>query len=268
MPRRLEVAMKFVCLQDKQEIEQFLRRNILLHIYSIGDLDDFFWPYTTWYGLKTNGNLTAVTLLYSGHAIPILLALSENYNTIAELLRSISHVLPPRFYTHLSPGLESVLSDTHDFVSHGEHYKMALQDKGKVANFDCSGVVTLGMVGLEEIQAFYQYSYPENWFDPRMLATQQYFGIRIGGQLVSAGGIHVYSSQYRVAALGNIATHPAHRGRGYGKAVTARICQSVSKAVNDVGLNVKADNHNAITCYGRLGFVKIAAYREFMVHRK
>ena len=101
-----------------------------------------------------------------------------------------------------------------------------------------------------------------------MLATQQYFGIRIGGQLVSAGGIHVYSSQYSVAALGNIATHPAHRRRGYGKAVTARICQSVSKAVDRIGLNVKADNHNAITCYERLGFEIIATYGEFMVHLK
>ena len=260
--------MKFVCLHDKQEIEQFLRRNILLHIYSIGDLDDFFWPYTIWYGLKTNDNLSAVALLYSGQVLPILLALSENYDAIAELLRSISHFLPPRFYAHLSPRLEGVLSDTHHFVPHGEHYKMALHDKGKIANFDCSGVVPLSAVELEKILEFYQDSYPDNWLDPRMLATQQYFGIRIGGQLVSAGGIHVYSSQYSVAALGNIATHPAHRGQGYGKAVTARICQSVSKTVNHIGLNVKADNQNAITCYERLGFKIIATYGEFMVHRK
>ena len=260
--------MKFVCLHDKQEIEQFLRRDILLHIYSIGDLDDFFWPYTIWYGLKTNDNLSAVALLYSSQELPILLAISQNHGAIAELLRSISHLLPPRFYAHLSPGLEDVLSDTHHFVSHGEHYKMALHDKEKIAKFDCSGVVPLTTVEVEEIQAFYQDSYPGNWFDPRMLATQQYFGIRIGGQLVSAGGIHVYSYQYSVAALGNIATHPAHRGRGYGKAVTAKICQSLSKTVNHIGLNVKADNQNAMTCYEGLGFETIATYGEFMVHRK
>jgi predicted GNAT family acetyltransferase len=101
-----------------------------------------------------------------------------------------------------------------------------------------------------------------------MLDTHQYFGIRSGGQLVSAGGIHVYSPVYGVAALGNIATHPTHRGKGYGKAVTARVCQSVAKAVKEIGLNVKADNQPAITCYERLGFKTIAVYGEFMVHRK
>ena len=262
------MAMGFVCLHDKQEIEHFLRRDVQLHLYSVGDLDDFFWPYTTWYGLKTNGSLSAVALLYSGQVLPILLALSENLNVITELLRSIHHLLPSRFYAHFSPGLECVLSRTHHLVPHGEHYKMALHDNVKSANFDCSEVAPLSLAELGEIQAFYQESYPGNWFDPRMLETQQYFGIRAAGRLVSVGGIHVYSPQYGVAALGNIATHPAHRGRGYGKAVTAKVCQSVSQAVTDIGLNVRADNQSAIACYKRLGFETIAAYGEFMVHRR
>lgn len=260
--------MRFICLHDKQEIEHFLRQDISLHIYSVGDLDDFFWPYTTWYGLRTNGSLSAIALLYSGQSLPTLLALSQECEAMTELLRSVNHLLPARFYAHLSPGLGSVLSDTHLLDPHGEHYKMTLHDKTRVSNFDCSGVVALSLAELEEIQAFYQDSYPGNWFDPRMLETHQYFGIRAGGKLVSAGGIHVYSSQYRVAALGNIATHPAHRGRGYGKAVTARICQSLDKEVNDIGLNVKTDNTSAIACYERLGFETIAAYGEFLVHRK
>ena len=44
--------MSLVCLHDKAVIEGFLRRNPLLHIYPLGDLDDFFWPHTTWYGLQ------------------------------------------------------------------------------------------------------------------------------------------------------------------------------------------------------------------------
>jgi ribosomal protein S18 acetylase RimI-like enzyme len=33
-----------VCLHAKQEVEAFCRRSPFLHLYSIGDLDDFFWP--------------------------------------------------------------------------------------------------------------------------------------------------------------------------------------------------------------------------------
>ena len=37
-------------LRDKNKIESFLRKNPFLHIYGLVDLDDFFWPRTTWYG--------------------------------------------------------------------------------------------------------------------------------------------------------------------------------------------------------------------------
>ena len=161
---------------------------------------------------------------------------------MAELLLSIHHLLPLQFYAHLSPGLASVLRDTHHLAPHGMHYKMALSGPTKLAQIDGFGVVQIGAAELAELQAFYQESYPGNWFNPRMLETQQYFGIRADGRLVSAGGIHVYSPRYRVAVVGNIATHPAHRGRGYGTAVTARVCQSLAQAVKDIGLNVKADN--------------------------
>ncbi len=145
---------------------------------------------------------------------------------------------------------------------------MALQDQASIDKFDTSGVVPLCSAELEEIQTFYEDSYPGNWFDPRMLGTGQYFGIRARGTLACVGGIHVYSPEYRVAALGNIATHPDHRGNGFGKAVTARICQSLSLTVEHIGLNVKADNHAAITCYEQLGFRKVAEYGEFLVRRR
>lgn len=35
--------METCALHDKARIEAFLRKNVYLHIYSIGDLDDFFW---------------------------------------------------------------------------------------------------------------------------------------------------------------------------------------------------------------------------------
>ncbi len=56
--------MKAICLHSKEEIEKFLRRNTFLHLYSIGDLDDFFWQYTTCYALKENQKITQLALLY------------------------------------------------------------------------------------------------------------------------------------------------------------------------------------------------------------
>jgi len=52
-------------LKDKARIEAFLRKNAELHLYSLGDLDDFFRPRTTWYGWQQNGELQDIVLIYS-----------------------------------------------------------------------------------------------------------------------------------------------------------------------------------------------------------
>ena len=44
--------MKLVSLHDKDTIARLLRRVVCLNLYAIGDLDDFFWPHTIWYGLE------------------------------------------------------------------------------------------------------------------------------------------------------------------------------------------------------------------------
>lgn len=260
--------MTSVCLHDKATIERVLRENVYLHIYGIGDLDEFFWPYTTWYATKSDTGISAIALLYAGQSLPTLLALSEKPDSMHGLLESISHLLPQRFYAHLSPGLESVLSSTHHLDPHGEHLKMALLHRSAVDTCDCADTCVLGRDDVNEIVEFYKQCYPGNWFDPRMLETDQYFGIRKEGCLVSVAGTHVYSQEYKVAALGNIATAPSHRNKGYARRATAKTCQSLLDDVCHIGLNVKADNDTAISCYKKLGFDIVASYGEYMVQRK
>ncbi|MHC4742600.1 MAG: GNAT family N-acetyltransferase, partial [Planctomycetota bacterium] len=215
--------MQLVSLHDKDEIERFLRRDVYLNIYALGDLDDFYWPHTVWYALRSDGEIHALALLYLNRPLPALLALSEPADPIRQLLESVKHLLPPRFHAHLNPGLDTVFHDTHSLEPHGEHHKMALLDAGALAEQDCSGVIQLTEADLEEVQRFYEQSYPNNWFDPRMLQTNRYFGIREDGQLTSVAGVHACSAKYKVAALGNIATHGDHRGRGFAKKVTAKL---------------------------------------------
>ncbi len=252
-------------LHDKNEIEAFLRQNVFLQIYSIGDLDDFFWNYTTWYALKQNGTIKAIILFYTGPSTPPLLALTDDIEPMKELLRSIRRLLPNRFYTHLTPGLEEVIQEQFQLKPYGEHYKMALKHKSRWEKIDSSKVIPLSMADLDDILKLYEASYPNNAFDPRMLETNQYFGIRGEDELLSIAGIHVYSKQYSVAALGNVATHPDYRGRGYGKAVIARLCKSLSETVGHIGLNVKSDNRAAISLYEKLGFEVVCSYGEYMV---
>ncbi len=257
--------MSFFYLHDKEEIEKFLRKDIFLNIYGIGDLDDFFWPYTCWFGHRSGGEIDAAVLLYTGMELPTLIALSENTDRTRKLLKSVAHVLPETFYGHFSPGLESVFQFTHSVASHGKYIRMALLDERIVSGTDCGESIRLDSGDLDEILEFYRMSYPGHWFDPRMLETGQYFGIRRDERLVSVGGIHVFSPKYGVGTLGNIATLPDFRGRGLGKTITARVCQSLLKDVVHIGLNVRSDNIAAVSSYEKLGFNKVASYGEFMI---
>jgi ribosomal protein S18 acetylase RimI-like enzyme len=256
--------MKAVCIHDQDKIAAFLRRHPFLHLYSLGDLDDFFWHYTTWYAFTQNEDMKQLALLYTGTSLPVLLGLTEEpTDLMKDLVRSIIYLLPRHFYAHLSRDVATVLADDYEIRTHGLHYKMALTNLVNLNAFDTSDVIPLSVANKSELEEFYRVSYPGNWFEPRMLETGYYYGIRRKEALVSVAGVHIYSQSYKVAALGNIATHPLFRGQGLAGIVCAKLCQELSQTVDYIGLNVKADNSKAIACYTKLGFECIATYEEY-----
>lgn len=261
--------MKLASLHDKVEIESFLRRNTYLHIYSIGDLDDFFWPNTVWYGLKRGEEIREIALLYTAMTMPVMLALTLGaVEEMRSLLKSAMHLLPRRIYAHFSPGLSDVLEGDYHIEPHGTYYKMKLTDKSRLEAVDTSAVVPLTPGDLAEVRELYDVSYPGNAFDPRMLETGHYYGVRRDSRLVGVAGVHVYSARYRVAALGNVVTHPEHRGKGVATAACAKLCRDLLKTVDHIGLNAKADNEPALASYRRLGFERVATYEECTLELK
>ncbi|MEV6815067.1 GNAT family N-acetyltransferase [Micromonospora sp. NPDC051296] len=244
---------------DRAVLAGLLGRDPVLHAYELGDLDDFFWPYTSWY---RRGD--AVVLLYHGAQPPTLLALAgpAGVGELAALLGEVAAVLPARLEAHLSPGLEAALAGSFRVTSCGLHHKMALTDPQRLAAVPPAGV-TLGRADLPRLDELYAAAYPGNWFDARMVDTGRYVGIRDGDALVAVAGVHVFSRAYRVAALGNVTTHPAWRGRGLAAAAVARLCGLLRADTDQVTLNVKADNVAAVRLYERLGFTRVADYSEF-----
>jgi len=256
------------CLHDKGEIEEFLRKDVFLHIYSLGDLDDFFWQSTSWYASKDDNEIKAIALLYTEPPLPTLHAMSRRADTMRELLRSMFHILPTRFHAHLSSGVEEVFAQGCKTESFYEFYRMGLtatQSPPLNTGIDCSNVVRLGNNDLDELLELYEQAYPGNWFNPRMLETGQYYGVKVKDKLISVAGVHVYSPENKVAALGNIATHPDYRGNGYAATATAKLCHVLSEEVDYIGLNVKADNTAAVSLYKKLGFEILRPYYECTV---
>lgn len=249
-------------LRDKHLIESALRRNTQLHLYELGDLDDFFWDRTTWY---TDDSLREIVLIYNGANPPVLLALTDDPARMRTLLHATRPLLPKNFYAHFSDDLADVFANDYQIESHGLHLKMSLATQHKVDAVNTHESFNLTSNDLDEIKALYEVSYPGNWFDARMLETGMFFGVRREKKLVSISGVHVYSPHYRVAALGNITTHPDHRGQGLATISTAKLCQELRQHVDHIGLNVLASNSSAIACYKKLGFEEVARYGEYML---
>lgn len=255
---------KRVCLHDRKEIAAFLQRDTVLQVYSLGDLDDLFWPGTTWYGLVDGRGIRAVVLMYSALVQPTMLAIGSDKELthLKELVASILSLLPRKFWAHLSLGLTEVLREEYRIESPKLHYKMGLMDAGRLERGSKEGIVRLTAANRQEVLRFYERSYPGHSFEPQMLDTGQYYGLKRGRRLVSVAGVHVYSPKYKVAALANIATRPADRGKGYGRAVISHLCRQLLSKVEHVGLNVRADNEAAIGCYKSLGFGVVGTYEE------
>ncbi|WBB90786.1 GNAT family N-acetyltransferase [Verrucosispora sp. WMMC514] len=244
---------------DRAVLAGLLSRDPVLHAYQLGDLDDFFWPYTSWF---RRGD--SVVLLYHGAVPPTLLAFARpaQVGAVAALLGEVAPVLPARLSAHLSPGLESALGGTFRVTAAGPHRKMALTDRARLAAVTPAGEV-LGRADLPRLHELYAAAYPGNWFDPRMVDTGRYVGVRDGELLVAVAGVHVVSAAHRVAAVGNVTTRPGWRGRGLAGAVVARLCGLLAAEVDHVTLNVAADNPVAVRLYERLGFTRVADYGEF-----
>ena len=60
----------------------------------------------------------------------------------------------------------------------------------------------------------------------------------------------------------NTEPDPTLRGRGFGRLVTGRLCMSLLEQVDEIALDVHAQNRAAIAMYERLGFTVHCGFEE------
>lgn len=255
-----------VC-EDRDELEAHFRKDPYLHLYELGDLDPAYWPRCRFHVADQDGQIHATALAYQASATDtVVLALtSGDEAAAARLLLELRPELPSRFYGHLTPGVASRLPD--GAVRDPEPYlKMRWTGSAASASRPVPPAVrALAPEDLPALDALYADAYPDNAFDPRTLGHGVTVGAFEEGRLIAVAGVHVLSDVTRVAALGNITTHPNHRRRGLAAATTRDLCDRLAGRVDHLGLNVHRDNEAAIRCYSQLGFEVHAPYVEAWV---
>lgn len=96
-----------------------------------------------------------------------------------------------------------------------------------------------------------------------------YFGAFRAGRLVAAAGTHVVAPNVGIAVVGNVFTHPGHRGQGLAKLVTSKVTSELfSRGCTLVALTVDPTNTPAVRAYARLGYRRGATVVEGRVRRR
>lgn len=250
--------------RNKKEIYSFLSRNKGLNLYLIGDLDDFYWSRTTWYAAYVNNNIVAIALLYMGIPPATFLLFHDGDPAYPEeLIREVLPELPEEFNVHLSPGLLEQFRKENIIKNYGRNFRMILSREPDLV--EDGNIRRLDRTDLADIEEFYRLSYPANWFDAKMLETGKYFGYFDSGSLAGIAGVHVYSPEYRIAALGNIATSQDFRGKKIAYKLTSVLCTDLRTDTDTIGLNVSSGNIAAIKCYQNAGFEIRGSYDECFI---
>jgi predicted GNAT family acetyltransferase len=103
-------------------------------------------------------------------------------------------------------------------------------------------------------------------FRPHTYTLGTYLGIRVNGVLAAMGGQRMHLPGYREVSA--ICTHPDFRGRGYARAIVARLVAAIFDEGLTPFLHVENENHGAQALYRTLGFIERARLPLVVVERQ
>lgn len=246
---------------DRARLRAFLEQDRLFAAYAICDLEAREFPRTRW-GIATRGDeVVAVGLEYSGLTPQPLFVMGRDEG-IAAILHDV-----------VRPRAAYLAAATSSLAAVAQHYRV---DPGPPmirmwvdrSRFQPAPAVVERLLPVEvnELNRLYQLGFA-GWLSPSAISEGVYYGIRVGGRLVSAAGTHVVSREAGLAVVGNVLTNAGHRGRGYATAVTSAVTAELLRYCDDVVLNVRSDNPPAIQAYRKLGYVEHCRFEERLVRR-
>jgi RimJ/RimL family protein N-acetyltransferase len=233
----------------REELARFLSEDRVQSAYGLADLDSANIAGARWWLARRDEQpvACAVTMIDLSFR-PLLLA--GDVQGVALLLRQA--VREPRVIVAAPPQHRPVIEEVYRLERVDRMLRMAVDAASFRAN-EPYRATRLSAADVDAVIDLYGLA-SRTYFTPRRLEREIYFGILENGSLVSAAGTHVRSTEFGVAAVGNVLTRPAYRNRGLARACTSAVTTACLREHRDVVLNVREDNHSAIAVYRRLGF--------------
>ena len=260
-PRRDPAAIAVEETSDRDRLRAFLETDRLYSAYALCDLDDREFVRTRWGIARVENETVAVILQYAGYSPQPLFIMGDPDG----LEGILGQIIKPRS-AYIAARLELLPAvAAHYHVDPGPPMLRMWVDASHFRPFP-GDVDRLLPVEIGELNRLYQLGF-SSWLPASAIMDGLYYGIRVGGRLVSAAGTHVISPAARLAVVGNVMTHAEYRGHGYATAVTGAVTADLLRFCDQVVLNVRADNPPALAAYRRLGYQVYTSFEERLIHR-
>jgi ribosomal protein S18 acetylase RimI-like enzyme len=250
-------------VSDRGEIAAFLRTDRLYAAYALGDLDGPNRSRVAW-GMAHDdaGRPTALVMHHEG-LVPQPLFLMGAPDGCRAILEA---VLKPRdAYVQGTELHEAAIRGLYELDAPVQMLRMVV-DREAFEPF-AGPAERLTALDIDDLNRLYQLGFRAG-FPASVVEDGVYFGIRVRGRLVSAAGTHAINPHERIAVVGNVMTHVDFRGHDFAKMVTSAVTAELLDRVDDVALNVHADNAPAVSAYARLGYRTYCQLIERLAHRR
>ncbi|MEA3337505.1 MAG: GNAT family N-acetyltransferase [Chloroflexota bacterium] len=254
---------------DKAELHAFLQRDPIYGAYAIGDLEDVHFSQCTWYLAESAGQGKALMLIYQGLEPPVLFCMGDVAG-IAEIFRR--GMLPGTMYMSAQVEHLPIFQQRYDFRLDRVRpmWRMTVTPERFLpvdAPIGANRTWKLRCLGISDVEALVTlYSaggaFVPDAFSPSQVPEGVFVGLEHAGELLAVAGTHLVAPTWAVAAVGNLYTHPAWRGRGFGQLVTTAVTRELLSRGMLVVLNVDGDNAAAIRVYQKLGYQSYCPFFE------
>lgn len=240
--------------ESRARIHRLLNTDPIWCAYALADLDPAEDERCTWHI-----NQDAVLLLYRGLAPPILFA----HGAKNETYTLFDHIPPALYQFTLQHDLRTMIDIKLRSLKEQRMCRMFLDrrvefvtpshDARRLRREDLPAIMVL----------FGDHPDRPDSFHPKQIEDAPFYGCFERRTLVAIAGVHIMSRRARVAAIGNVFTHPNRRGRGLASIVSGAVVSALlEENIETIVLNVAMDNKPAIQCYQRLGFRLHCTYQE------
>jgi GNAT superfamily N-acetyltransferase len=232
-----------------EEARAFLERDRLMSAYALADVDQPEIEGTRWWVARRDGEIVAVALVVEGLPFRPCFAIGAS-DGLGAIFRDA--IREPRVLLATPPRSRGAIELTYRFERIDHMRRMAVTIRRFRARVN-QEVTRLGPEDLDAVIDLYGHN-SRTYFTPQRLLREIYYGVYQGNALVAAAGTHVRSARSGIAAVGNVLTRLAYRGRGMARSCTSAVTETALEEHADVVLNVREDNAPAIAVYESLGY--------------